>query len=61
MDPNPLIAALVTLVVFILGLFLKLTWDNKRDLKEQKTCINEKRDKAECDRLMDKLEDREGK
>ena len=58
MDPKLLLSAVGILVMFILSLLVKLIWDNKKEIRDQKDCINTKKDKADCIREMDDVKKR---
>jgi hypothetical protein len=56
MEANSLIGVIGGVLVCMLGLLISMVWDLKRDLKAMKDCVNSKQEKAECIRVMEKLE-----
>jgi hypothetical protein len=57
-DPKLLLSAIGVLAMFILGLIFKMFWEFKKDLRDQKGCINTKKDKSDCVREMDEVKGR---
>jgi FtsZ-interacting cell division protein ZipA len=58
MTLTTLLGVCITLVVAMIGLLVKIVWDVKREAREAKMCVASKKDKADCNREMDKLEER---
>jgi hypothetical protein len=58
MTVTTLLGVCVTLVVAMLVLLTKIVWDAKREAREAKMCVASKKEKVDCNRDMDKLEER---